>query len=92
MHMDGKKEEQQKQRTILWMRMELWFAPFIIILPCVVSIVFLVEWYTQGFLAGNILYTTQGLLGVCILTGNLLFAIPFIKTLHHRNKGKKKIH
>ena len=84
-----KKETTQKQKKIFLTRMELWFTPFLIIIPGIVSLIFLLEWYTQGFLPGNTLYTTQGLLGFCILVGNLFFAVPFVKTLLHQNKKKQ---
>jgi hypothetical protein len=63
------------------LRLELWFAPMLLIVPIVVSVVFLLEWYTKGFLLGSPAYDGEFLLGLLLLFGNLVFDIPFVRSI-----------
>ncbi len=65
----------------LLLRLELWFAPLLLVVPIIVSMVFLLEWYSKGFLSGSSEYTGELLLGLLLLAGNLLFDIPFIRSI-----------
>jgi hypothetical protein len=63
------------------LRLELWFAPLLLIIPIIVSVVFFLEWYTKGFLIGSSDYDRELLLGLILLFGNLIFDIPFVQSI-----------
>ena len=83
--MNNQSEKNQTQRKLL-LRLELWFAPLLITAPVVVSSVLLWDWYVKGFLTGSTLYDGELLLGLLILIGNLLFDIPFLRSLRTLKK------
>ncbi len=61
--------------------MELWFAPLLIILPFVVSLVFFWDWYTHGFTQQTSTFDGEFFLGLLLLIGNLVFDIPFLRSV-----------
>lgn len=65
----------------LLLRLELWFAPALLLIPIIVSVVFLLEWYTKGYINDSSEYTGELILGFLLLLGNLLFDIPFIRSI-----------
>jgi hypothetical protein len=65
----------------LLLRLELWFAPLLLLVPIIVSMVFLLEWYTKGFINGSSAYDGEFLLGMLVLVGNLVFDIPFVRSI-----------
>lgn len=62
-------------------RMKLLFAPLLIILPIIVSIFLIRDWFYRGFSMEISAYDGELFLGLIILIGNIIFDIPFIKTL-----------
>lgn len=72
------------QRFLL--RVELWFAPLLLLVPIVVSVVFLLEWYTNGFINGSSEYDGELFLGLILLVGNLVFDIPFVGSIRMLKK------
>ena len=62
-------------------RAELWLAPLLILIPFLVSIFLINNWFVRGFSTGTSKYDGELLLAVIILAGNILFDIPFIKSL-----------
>ena len=70
-------------------RAELLFMPLLICVPILVGFFLINDWYFRGFLENNSDYTAQLFLGIIILVGNILFDIPFIKSLIKLSKGKK---
>jgi len=70
----------------LLLRLELWFAPLLIIVPLVVSFFFFGEWYIKGFSARSSLYDGELLIGLLVLIGNLMFDIFFLKSLEAISK------
>ena len=62
-------------------RTELLLAPLLIFLPFIVGIIFINDWYIQGFLTGTSKYDGEFILGLIIILGNILFDIPFLKSL-----------
>jgi len=72
------------QRFLL--RLELWFAPLLLLVPFIVSVVFLLEWYTKGFITGSSKYDGELLLGLLLIVGNLLFDIPFVGSIRTLRK------
>ena len=62
-------------------RAELLFTPLLIALPLFVGVFLIYDWYIRGFSANNSAFTGQLMLGIIILIGNILFDIPFVKSL-----------
>jgi len=72
------------QRLLL--RLELWFAPLLLLVPIIASVVFLLEWYTKGVINGSSEYDGELLLGLLLLVGNLVFDIPFVRSIRMLKK------
>jgi len=80
--MSNKKSEFGKGRNnTRLMRLELWFAPLLIILPIVVSIFLIRDWFYRGFSLGISTYDGELFLAIIILVGNIVFDVPFLKSL-----------
>jgi hypothetical protein len=62
-------------------RTELIFAPFLVILPIIVGSFFIYDWYNRDFILNNLDLTGELIIGVIILVGNIVFDIPFLKSL-----------
>ena len=62
-------------------RIELLFSPLLLCIPLCVSFVMIWAWFSQGYLLGSTGYDGQLLVALVILIGNLLFAIPFLRSL-----------
>jgi len=62
-------------------RAELLFMPLLIIAPIIVSVFLIYDWYTRGFLVNDPAFNIELILGVIILVGNIIFDVPFIKSL-----------
>jgi|GEM_PF-1210392 len=86
----NKMNNAQNQRKItiqkLLLRLELWFAPLLLLIPIVVSLVFFLEWYTKGVLNGSSVYDGEMFLGLLLLVGNLIFDIPFVRSIRTLKK------
>jgi len=67
--------------TAKLLRAELLFAPILVITPVLVSVFLINDWFVRGFSTGISNYNGELLLAVIILSGNILFDIPFIKSL-----------
>lgn len=79
---DTRKENIQK----LLLRLELWFAPPLIIIPLSVSLVLLWDWYTRGVSTGSSQYTGEFLIGVLLLFGNISCDVLFLRSLRLQKK------
>lgn len=62
-------------------RIELWFSPLIIVVPIIVSIFLLQDWYYRGYSESISIYDGELFLAIIILIGNLMFDVPFLKSL-----------
>jgi hypothetical protein len=82
------KEHRQAQRLILSRRLELWLTPLLIVAPFIIAVVFLVEWFTQGYLTGSSLHDGELLLGIIIIILTASFDIPFIRTIRIRKEAR----
>ena len=76
--MDYIKNEKNFARII---RAELLFMPLLICVPLIVGFFLIYDWYVRGFSMNNPDYIGQLILGIIILIGNIIFDIPFIKSL-----------
>ena len=81
--MEKKKTEyiESKNNAEKLIRAELWFAPFLVVLPVVISILLIWSWFYMGYLEGSFAYDGHLILGLIILIGNIIFDVPFIKSL-----------
>jgi len=69
-------------------RAEIFFTPFLIAIPLIVGLFFILDWYTRGFLEGNTAFYGELILGIIIIVGNITFDIPFVKSLRVLSKKK----
>jgi len=83
-----KNSNNRRMATIqrLLLRLELWFAPLLLLIPIIVSVVFILEWYTKGFINGLSEYDGELLFGLLLLAGNLVFDIPFVRSIRTLKK------
>ena len=79
--MENKSDTRKENIQKLLLRLELWFGPALIIVPLLVSLVFLWDWYVRGFSVGSSVYDGELFLGLFLLFGNLVFDIPFLRSL-----------
>lgn len=71
------------------LRTELLFTPLLVIVPILISIFLINDWYVRGFMQGNAAFDGELLLGIIILVGNMLFDIPFIRFLVKKRRIEK---
>ena len=79
--MENKNDTRKENIQKLLLRLELWFAPVLIIVPIGVSFFFLWDWYARGFSTGSSVYDGELLIGLILLIGNLMFDIFFLRSL-----------
>jgi len=77
------RKEKNDNRVI---RTELLLSPLLVIFPIVVSILFFYRWYIYGFLLGHTNYNGELIIGIIILISNLIFDIPFLKSIKNFKK------
>jgi len=87
--MDVRKIENDKRAF----RTELLLAPLLVVFPFIIGIIFINDWYVRDFLEGSLDLHGELILGIIIIVGNILFDIPFIKSLRNftalfRKSGK----
>jgi hypothetical protein len=75
----GDTRKQNIKRLLI--RLELWFAPLLIIVPFIVSVVFFWDWYVRGVSMKTSTFDGELFLGLLLLVGNLVFDIPFLKSV-----------
>jgi hypothetical protein len=79
--MENKNDTRKEHIQKLLLRLELWFAPVLIIVPIGVSLFFLWDWYVRGFSTGSSVYDGELLIGLLLFIGNLMFDIFFLISL-----------
>ena len=70
-------------------RFELLFAPILILLPLAVSLTLFWSWFSFGYLKEDSSYTGEFFIACIILVGNVLFDVPFLRSLLLFRKQKK---
>ena len=70
-------------------RTEIIFTPLLVILPLLVGFFLIYDWYVRDFLWNDLNLISELLLGVIIIVGNVLFDIPFIKSLTNFSRKKQ---
>ena len=79
--MESRNDTRKANIQKLLLRLELWFAPILIIVPIGVSLFFVGDWYVRGFLPGSSVYDGELLIGLILFIGNLFFDIFFLRSL-----------
>lgn len=81
--MNNKEMEYLKTGTddVKVVRTEILFTPLLIVLPVIVAVFLLYDWFYRGFSVGSSAFDGELVLGIIILAGNIIFDIPFIKSL-----------
>jgi len=81
------KSDNHMERVV---RTELLLMPLLVALPIFIGLLFIYDWYSRGFVKdASFEYLGTLMLGIIILVGNILFDIPFIKSLRALAKKKK---
>ena len=83
--MKNMKEEYMKTdySDLKVVKTEIMLTPLLIVLPIVVAVFLINDWFNSGFLNGNSVYDGELLLAIIILIGNIMFDVPFIRSLIH---------
>jgi len=69
-------------------RTEILFTPLLIGLPLIVGSFFIYDWYIRGVIGNCTAYKGELILGIIIIIGNIVFDMPFIKSLRILSKKK----
>ena len=70
-------------------RVEILLAPLLVFAPLLVGLLLIHDWYVRDFLLGNLDLFRELLLGIIIITGNIIFDIPFLNSLIVFSRYKK---
>lgn len=62
-------------------RTEILLTPLLIGLPMIIGILFICDWFYRGFLTCSSVFDGELILGIIILVSNIMFDIPFIRSL-----------
>ncbi len=77
----GKEYLETDYNDLKVIKTEAMLTPLLIILPLIVAVFLINDWFFSGFLKGNSAYNGELLLAIIILIGNIMFDVPFIKSL-----------
>jgi len=67
-------------------RTEILFTPLLVVAPFLVGFFLIQDWYIRDYLWNELDLFRQFLLGCIIIIGNILFDIPFIRSLKNYKK------
>ena len=84
--MEKQKELKKDYIRTLLVRLELWFAPLLIIMPMFVSMFFLWDWYIRGYSQRSSLYDGEMILGLLLLGVNFFFDVLFLRSIRLQKK------
>jgi ABC-type molybdate transport system permease subunit len=71
-------------------RTELLAAPLLVFIPMLIGFLLVYDWYVRDFLENNLNLFSELVLGFIIIIGNVLFDIPFIRSLKKFKKEKNQ--
>jgi hypothetical protein len=69
-------------------RTEILFTPLLIFAPLAIGLLLIYDWLARDFLTGELDLLGELMLGIIILICNIMFDIPFIKSLRELSKKK----
>jgi hypothetical protein len=81
-----KKEKFSDEKIV---RTEIIFTPLLVVAPLLVGFFLIYDWYIRDFLWNDLNLLGELILGFIIIVGNILFDIPFIKSLKSFSKEKQ---
>jgi hypothetical protein len=81
-----KQEKNANERVI---RTEILLTPILVIGPLFLGLLLIYDWYSRGLIENNPEYVGTLILGIIVLIGNILFDIPFIRSLRELSKKNK---
>jgi len=62
-------------------RLEILFTPLILIVPFTIGILLIYDWYNRDLTLNHLELEGELMLGIIILVVNIIFDIPFVKSL-----------
>ena len=62
-------------------RLEILFTPLILIVPFAIGILLIYDWYNRDLTLNHLELEGELMLGIIILVVNIIFDIPFVKSL-----------
>jgi hypothetical protein len=77
----GKEYLETDYNDLKVIKTEVMLTPLLIVLPLVVAIFLIDDWFFSGFSKGISERDGELLLAIVILVGNIMFDIPFIRSL-----------
>jgi hypothetical protein len=85
--MDSKEYLKTDYKNLKVIKTEILFTPLLIVFPLIIAGSLISDWYLRGYVLGNS-STFEGelILGIIILIGNIMFDIPFVKSLTQYRK------
>ena len=69
---------------------EIFFTPMLIVLPLLVGVFFVYDWFCRGYSLGVSDFNGELIFGVIILVSNILFDVPFVSSLIRYKKTKNR--
>ena len=82
--MDNKEYLKIEHKNFKVIKTEILFTPLLIVFPLIVAGTLISDWYLKGYVQGNSsAFEGELILGIIILIGNIVFDIPFVKSLKH---------
>jgi len=79
--MNKKLDYLKRKKNANVIKIELYFTPLLVIFPIIVSILLIQDWFYRGYMLGVSTYNGELFLGLIIMSGNIIFDIPFLKSL-----------
>jgi len=85
--MDSKEYLKTDHKNLRVIKTEILFTPLLIVFPLIIASYLISDWYLRGYVQGNSsAFEGELILGIIILIGNIMFDIPFVKSLIHYRK------
>jgi len=81
-----KKENENIEKKF---RTEIILTPLLVVAPLLIGFLLIYDWYVRDFVLNDYNLIGELMLGVIIIIGNILFDIPFIKSLKKISKEEK---
>lgn len=80
--MNSKEYLKTDYKNLKVIKTEILFTPLLIIFPLIIAGSLISDWYLRGYVPGNSsAFEGELVLGIIILIGNIMFDIPFVKSL-----------
>lgn len=80
--MDGKEYLKTDYKNLKVIKTEILFTPLLIVFPLIIAGYLISDWYLRGYVQCNSsAFEGELILGIIILIGNVVFDIPFIRSL-----------